>query len=215
MNPLVIVFFVHNVLATAILGYLFFKKKDPVIKNFGLALSLVAAAFTIWTLAIVAQVRNLDVFVTFGVLFFIGALVAFLNAGTQHVKEDTRKIVLFVAGVLGVFLLYIRSFVFPSQPGFSPEGFFFFNAHPIVQMFYVFGLALATFPAIEALASKFKGNTALLVRYGFIAEVVGGILLITNMNLSVLILTGFVIGIVYFVLWTTFTFSKKAWSEIH
>jgi hypothetical protein len=215
MNPLVIVFFLHNVLATGILGYLFFKRKDPVVKNFGLALSLLSVAFGVWTLAIMSKTANLDVFVTFGVLFLIGAIVAFLNAGTQHLNGDTRKILLIVAGVMGLLLLYLRSFVFPSQPGFSPEGFFFFNAHPIVQMIYVFGLALTTFPAIEALASRFKGCPALLIRYGFIAEVVGGILLITNINIPVLVLTGFIIGVVYFALWTTFAFSKKAWSEIH
>ena len=37
-------------------------------------------------------------------------------------------------------------------------------------------------------------------------------MLITSTDVQVLYVTGWIIGIVYFVLWTTLLFNRKAWS---
>ena len=219
MNISVILFFLHNVFATVILGGKFVSRRDSVTKNFGIALILDGIAFAIWSAAVALKPANLETYVTIGVVFFIASLVMFLNAGTQNISPSARRPLLVVGAVVGAVVFYLRAFVYPSAPSFSAEGLFFFNPHPIVQMLYIFGLALTALPAIDALASKFRSGYSALIRYGFIAEVVGGVILITstnmgNTNSAALNLTGWIIGLVYFLLWTTFLFSKKAWSDV-
>ncbi len=218
MNTSVLFFFLHNVIATVFLGSKFVTRRDSVIKNFGIALILDGIAFAIWSAAVALKPENLETYVTIGTFFFIASLIAFLNAGTQTLSPSIRQTLLVLGVVVGVIVFYIRAFVYPSTPSFSAEGLFFFNPHPIVQMIYIFGLALTALPAIDALASKFQSVYAALIRYGFIAEVVGGVILITSTNVgtansAALYLTGWVIGLVYFFLWTTFLFNKKAWSS--
>jgi len=82
-------------------------------------------------------------------------------------------------------------------------------------MLYIFALSLTTLPLIDLVASKFEGSYSALVRYGFIAQIVGGIMLITSNDVQVLYITGWVVGTIYFVLWTTLLFSHKAWSKAH
>lgn len=217
MNPSVLLFFVHNVLATTFLGSKFATKKNAVIRSFGFALLLNGVAFAIWSVAVATRSENLETYVTAGTAFFLLALLAFLNAGIQNMNPGARRSLLAFGIVIGMIVFYIRAFVYPSIPSFSEEGLFFFNPHPIIQMIYIFGLAFTTLPAIDALATRFRSTYSMLIRYGFIAEVVGGVILITSTNTgaansAALYLAGWIIGIVYFLLWTTFLFSKKAWS---
>ena len=152
-----------------------------------------------------------------GVIFFIASLVVLLSAGIQGVRAPTRRTIVMIGAIVGLIIFYLKSVVYPSAPSFSTEGLFFFNPPPIVQMLYLFGLAVTALPAIDALSSKFRSGYATVVRYGFIAEIVGGVILITSINggsahVTALNLTGWIIGLVYLVLWTTLLFSRKAWS---
>ncbi|MGH2611773.1 MAG: hypothetical protein ACRDFB_01835 [Rhabdochlamydiaceae bacterium] len=119
-------------------------------------------------------------------------------------------IILGIVVVLGIF--YVGRYGNPASAYISPEGYLFFNLMPLVQMLYIFALAFAAFPVIDIVASKFKAPYSLLVRYGFIAEVIGGIILITNKDIPTLTITGWIIGLVYLVLWVTLLFNKKAWN---
>lgn len=212
MNLLVLLFFLHNVLATAYLGGKFVTQNDKVFKSFGIALLLNCVAFAIWSFAVLTKPADLTTYVTLGVGFFITALVFFLNTGVQNLKSDTRWMVLLVGGLLAVVLFFLRTFVYPSNASFSPEGFFFFNVHPLMQMLYIFGLVITSLPAIYAVASKFRNYYADLLRFCFPIEVAGGIVLITTTDTQVLYLTGWIMGIAYFALWAPLLFSKKAWA---
>lgn len=211
MNLLVIFFFLHNVLATAYLGGKFVSRNDNVLKNFGIALLLNCAAFAIWSFAVLTKPENLSIYITYGVVFFISALVFLLNTGIQNLKSDTRLKILLAGALLALVLFYLRTFAYPSNASFSTEGFFFFNIHPLMQMFYIFGLIITSLPAIYAVASKFKSYYASLIRLFFPIEVIGGIILITTTDSQVLYLTGWIMGISYFALWAPLLFSKKAW----
>lgn len=215
MNSFVALFFLHTTLATFLLGFKFRSRADQVFKNFGLALILNGFAFVVWSVAVLMKPDNLEAWVTVGVIFFAAALVYFLAAGTQHVDPATRQSIM-IAGVVGaVILFFLRTFVYPSQPGFSPEGLFFFNPHPIVQALYIFGISLTALPAINALASKFgKIHYAHLVQYGFTALVVGSVILVSSVNTTLLYLNGWVMGIVYLVLWTSLVLHSKAWAQV-
>lgn len=215
MNASVLLFFLYNVLATAILGGKFASRQDKVVKNFGFALILDAIAFAIWSIAVASKPDNLETYVNVGVIFFIASLIFFLRSGTQRMSAVSRRTLIVFGVIIAAVLFYLRASVFPSSPSFSAEGLFFFNPHPIIQMIYIFGLAFTVLPAIDAVASKLSPGFAGIMRYGFIAEVVGGIILITSTNVgaanvAALHITGWIIGLVYLLLWTTFLFNKKA-----
>ena len=212
MNSSVILFFVSNVLATVLLGGKFVTKKDPLFKYFGIGLLLDAAAFAMWTIGYVNP-EQLLTFITFGAIAFLASLVVFLYASLEQVPASTRLLVTVLGAVAVAGIFYVGRYVDPANAFISPEGFLFFNLTPLVQMLYTFALALITLPVIDLVASKFKAPYSALVRYGLIAEVVGGVMLITNKDPQTLYITGWIIGTVYFVLWATLLFNRKAWSS--
>lgn len=210
MNIAVVFFFLHNVIATFLLGMKFKAQKDNVFKFFGFALLLDAVAFAVWSFGVVRP-DNLLTSITIGAVIFLISLVFFLYSAVQQNQPSTRKLLIGL-GVLVVLGIFYLGNISPNTAYISPEGFLFFNLSPMVQMLYVFGLMLAALPAIDLVASKFKTSYASLIRYGFIAEIAGGIILITNKDANVLYLTGWIIGLVYLILWVTFL-SKKPWSQ--
>lgn len=211
MNIAVFLFFLHNVLATFFLGMKFKGRQDRALKFFGFALLLNAVAFAVWTFGIIRP-ENLLISVTIGAIIFLASLVFFLSASLQKAQPTTR-LLLTGLGVVAVLVIFYVGHIDPATAYISSEGFFFFNLGPLMQMLYIFALALATLPAVDAVASKFTSPYSVLLRYGFIAEVVGGIMLITSKDTQVLYVVGWIIGLVYLLLWTTFLFNKKAWSE--
>lgn len=218
---LVLLFFVQSVVASLLLGLKFVSKRGMVFKNFGIALLLDAAAFLIWSFAVITKPVHVEQYVSFGTIFFIISLVFMLAAGTQELSKKMQRTVMVLGVVVGATIFYLGGTpAFPSTPGFSPEGFFFFNVHPLLQALYVFAFVLVAFPAIEAVASKFKGGmTEWLVRYGFAAQVAGGVVLITSLSSTVgntpaLNFTGWAMGIVYLVLFLVLVLYKKAWSNV-
>jgi len=210
MNSLVILFFLHNVLATFFLGMKFLGRNDRVFKSFGIALLLNAVAFAIWTYGIL-QPASMLTSVTIGAVCFLASLVFMLRTAVQNSSGSTQWLVT-ILGIAAVLGIYFVGHADPSTAYISPEGFFFFNLGPMVQMLYIFGLALAAIPAIDIVASKFRGLYSVLVRYGFIAEVVAGIMLVTSKDVQVLYITGWVIGTVYVALWGTLLFNRNSWS---
>jgi len=212
MNTSVVLFFVSNVIAALLLGMKFMKRRDPVLKFFGIGLLLDAGAFALWTIGYVNPDSLLS-FVTYGAIVFLASLIFFLHASLQPVSSSTRSLLTTVGAValLGIFYTGNTS---ANSAFISPEGFLFFNLTPLVQMLYLFALAFSCFPLIELVAARFRGKYAMLLRYGLIVQVVGGIMLITNQDANVLYLTGWIIGIVYFALWATLLFDKKAWASV-
>ena len=214
MNLSVLLFFLCTVVATFLLGGKFvMRRNDHVFRSFGIALLLDAVAFLAWTFGLI-QPENLLPSVTFGAVIFLVSLVFMFHVSIQKIQQVSTRWLLMVVGIIAVCgIFYTGHYIEPAHAYISEEGLFFFGLGPLVQMLYIFALAFAALPAIDSLASKFKSLYSGLIRYGFIAEVVGGIMLITSKDVNVLYITGWIIGIVYFVLWTTLLFSHKAWSN--
>jgi hypothetical protein len=211
MNISVVLFFASNVLAAMLLGGKFVSKKDPVFKYFGVGLLFDAAAFAFWTLGYISP-RLLLNCVTFGAISLLVSLVFFLYASLQNHSVSTR-IMGTVFGIIAAIGIFIVGRYSPNLAYISPEGLLFFNLEPLVQMLYIFALAFTFLPLTDLVASKFSDPYAVLVRYGFIAQFIGGIMLIVIKNAQVLYITGWIISIVYFVLWATLLFNHKAWSN--
>lgn len=209
MNTSVLLFFLHNVFATFLLGMKFAKKNDSVFRNFGYALLLDSVAFAAWLFGILNPASLVNS-VTVGAVFMLASFVFMLNTSMQSKYRAASSVI----GILAVIAIFFIGHSQPDTAYISSEGLFFFNLGPLMQMLYIFALALAAFPAIDVVASKFKSPFSLLVRYGFIAEVVAGIMLIISKDMQVLYIVGWIIGLIYFALWTTLLFNRKSWASV-
>ena len=208
MNSTVALFFAINVLAAALIGGKFLSKNNPVFKYFGVGLLFDALAFAFWTIGYVNSSWLLNC-VTLGAITLLVSLVFFLYASLQNHSAGNRTLGT-VLGIVVVIVIFMIGRYSPNLAYISPEGLLFFNLTPLVQMLYVFALAFTFLPLTDLVASKFGSPYSALVRYGFIAQFVGGIMLITNTDVQVLYVTGWVIGIVYLVLCVAL-FNKKVW----
>ncbi|MFA6601985.1 MAG: hypothetical protein WCT02_03975 [Candidatus Paceibacterota bacterium] len=210
MNTSVALFFVSNIVATVILGLKFTTRKDRVFRTFGAALLLDAVAFAVWTIGYIYPSAFLTC-ITIGAVVFLISLVVFFY--TSLLSESAGSRLWFtILGIVVVIAIFTVGHYSPAYAFISPEGFMFFNLTPFVQLLYVFALLLAAVPTMNLIASKFQRPYSALVRYGFIFEVAGGIMLITSINTVALNTAGWIIAIVYLILWITLLFNRQAWS---
>jgi hypothetical protein len=213
MNISVVVFFVFNVVATALLGGTFAGRKDnKAFKFFGIALLLNAAAFAIWTFGLLSP-GNLLGSVTLGAVVFLASLVVMFYAAVQNVRNTRTRWLWTILGIVVVAGIFYVGHVAALGAYISQEGFLFFNLAPMVQMLYIFALALAIFPVIDAVASGLRSVYSEIFRYGMIAQVCSGIMLITSKDSQVLYGVGWIIGLVYILLLVAFVFNSKAWHK--
>lgn len=215
MNTLIVLFFIFNVFTTAVLGGLFLKKGEGnhVFKTFGVALLINAVAFAVWSLGIMRP-EILLICITLGTVAFLISLVFLFYTSIQSVHFAINRRLLIVLSIIVIVGIFFIGHADPSYAYISPEGFLFFNLGPLMQMLYIFVLALAILPAIDTVASKFKSIYSIIFRYGFIAQVCSGIMLMTTKDSQVLYVTGWVIILVYILLLVTFLFNKKVWSDL-
>jgi hypothetical protein len=213
MNISVVLYFLHNVLATFFLGGKFMSRHNKVLKVFGMALMLDAAAFAAWAYGVVNS-QSLLPSVTVGAVLFLASLVFMFNAFFSESSSSTRLFMTIVS-ILAVGGIFLVGHADPAYATISSEGFLFFNLSPFVQMLYIFALSIASFPLVDLIAVKFKSPYSSLIRYGFIAEIVSGIVLITSRDADVLYITGWLVGVVYVLLWSTLLFGKKAWDGVN
>lgn len=216
MNILIVLFFLFNVFATVALGSRFIKKgaENHVFKTFGVALLINAFAFAVWSFGIIRP-ESLLTCVTLGTVAFLISLIFLFYTSVQKIHTAINRQLLIILSIIVIVGLFFIGHADPSYAYISPEGFLFFNLGPLMQMLYIFVLALAILPAIDMVASKFKSIYSMIFRYGFIAQVCGGIMLITTKDAQVLNVTGWIIMLVYFLLLITFLSNKKAWSNLN
>lgn len=212
MNIQVVLYFVSNVLASLIVGSRFMAKKEKGFRTFGMALLMVALAFALWTVGYLDR-SILSGMVTVGA---IALLVSFFLLFRVFVREvlPQSSMELSAFSILALISIFIVGRLSSNSAFISPEGFFFFNLTPFVQMLYIFALIITAVPTMNFVATKFKGGYASLVQYGFLIQIAGGVMLITSTDVSTLYATGWVIGIMNLVLGATLLFDKKVWHVI-
>jgi len=213
MNPSVVLFFVFNVLATAFLGGKFASRRnDPVFRDFGIAMILNAIAFAIWSVGLISPAYLLPC-VTLGTIIFLIALILLFFTAVQKSRSASTKWFLTVLAVVIALVVFYIGHLDPHSAFISPEGFLFFNLGGAIQMLYIFIMLLAVLPTVDLVASKFKSPYSSLFRYSLIAELCGGVILITSKDPQALYLSGWIIGLVYLVLLASFVFGRKAWEQ--
>ncbi len=202
---LVGLFFFHGALASLMAGFHFWPKKDHTVKFFGLALIFNGLAFTTWALLALNHLNNLRVLASLAAVFVILALLSFYVAGIQHLQDTTSYGSALFVGVVAAFGLFIlRTFIYPAHLIVTGGGFLLFELRLPVQLAYVFVLVAAVFPAMNAMAGKFK-STGLrsLIKACFTTLAIGGILLVTSTNTNLLLVNGIAMSVAFLLLWTT------------
>lgn len=181
INVSVVAFFITNTVLLAYLAYVYLRQKKSTFKLFGWGLLLNAIAFLFWTFITAFHPENIDAITSVGVLFFIGAFVAFFASSVSLLKPGAQtKAYLFGALFLAV-LVALRFVFYQSNPGFSEDGFFSFNTNQIVLYAYVITMALTIMPAAFVVSQQVKNTKlAYLIRFGFTIVVIGTAILITS-----------------------------------
>lgn len=206
---LVPLFFVVGTGAMWFLASRFLSAKGATFRHFGTGLALYGAAFAVWGLAVLVKPADLDAMTTVGVIPFALAHLFFLMACTEKTKASTRSLILL--GGLGYLaaLFLIRTFIYPSAPGFSENGLFYFNAQPPVIALYILAFAASLLPAINAVTQQMKDKVLKNVsQIGFTIAAIGGIVLVTSVDDSLQTINGWVTGLTYVVLLAVYATHK-------
>ncbi len=201
-------FFVAGTLAMWFLAYRFWSAKGAVFKNFGIGLALYGLAFAVWSLAVFFK-TNIEALTSLGVVPFAIAHLFFLTASTEKVKASKRTFLLFLGIAYLVVLFLLRTIVYPSDPGFSDDGLFYFNAQPPVIMLYVIAFAGSLLPAINVASREIKDKLLRNVsQFGFTVLSIGGIILVTSVDDNLQTINGWVMGLTYVTLLAVYATKK-------
>lgn len=201
VNLSVFAFFIINTILIAYLAFIYLRQKKSTFKLFGVGLGLNAIAFLFWSYITGFRPENLTIVTSVGVLFFIGAFIAFFASSIAHLKPKDR-VKPYVLGVLLLAILVALRFIFyQSHPGFSDTGFFSFNTQQIVLYAYVVTLALTVAPAAFAVSQQVKNATlAYIIRFGFTIVVIGTAILITSPDNELQVINGVGMTAAFFIL---------------
>ena len=148
----VVGFFVLGTLLFAFLAWRFAFSPAPVFRHFGIGLAWTAAAFAVWSAIVWIRPENLHLWTSVGAALFFPGYLFFLNAATHTWLPRNRRLALGLAGLYLVVLFVVRTFIAPSEPGFSERGLFYFNTQPPVLLLYIISLVGAVMSAGNAVA---------------------------------------------------------------
>lgn len=201
---LVPLFFIAGTGAMWYLAYRFLAVKGAAFKHFGIGLALYGLGFAGWTVGVLTK-SNIDFWTTVGVIPFATAHLFYLMAATEKAKAATRSLLLF-GGVAYLLALFIaRTFIYPSDPGFSENGLFYFHAQAPVIALYLVAFTLSLLPAINTVSQNIKDKTLRLVsQVGFTILAVGGIVLVTSYDDNLQTINGWVMGITWIIVLATY-----------
>ena len=165
-------------------------------QHFGGGLIAAGFAFSIWSYAVIGQIdTQLNMFVWAGVLvLFLGTLLFGAAAASDH-GQTAQQMAILVTLIAAVLVTVVR-ITYPSQPGFSATGLFYFNPHPIVQFLDILLLSATILPGAFVAARHFRQPFPAQVFLSSIVAIhIGALVLITSVNETLLRLIGWELGI--------------------
>ena len=209
INISVLAFFISGAAWFAYISLYYLKQKSSLFKFFGLGLLLIAIAFLFWSYIVAFHPAQLAILVGIGVLFFFAAFVAFFIATLSDLKKDTRS-TLSIFGVLFLLALVALRFIYAkSEPQFTSEGFFWFNADQLVVYAYVLAMSFSIIPAVYKVGNKIKNNVLRpIVEIGFTQVVICSVILITSPDMHLQVINGWVLMAVLTILGIAHTVSR-------
>lgn len=194
---LVPLFFVFGTAAMWFTAYKFWSAKGAIYKHFGSGLALYGLGFAIWSVAVFTK-SNVDFWTTLGVIPFAAAHLFYLMAATIKTRSSTRSLILIAGAAYLTVLFFFRTFIYPSNPGFSNDGLFYFNAQAPVIAMYILAFTLSVFPAIATVSQHLKDPILRIVmQVCFPILLVGGIILVASYDDELQTINGWVTGITW------------------
>ncbi len=199
MAGLIIFFFVYVTAMVLISAVLLPRYVHSTRANrFGIGLGFMAAAFAMWSFAVVTkpEASALQWWVFAGLLLALVSLLFFISAATVDLSRQQQQLALGVGAAFAILLVVVR-FLYPSNPYFSPNGYFYFGQQPIVKLMTIVLLAAAIVPVTRTLAREIRERNALAANSLIVAcmtGLIGGILLLSNNEDDFLFLVGWVMG---------------------
>lgn len=197
---LVPLFFIMGTGAMWFLAYRFWSVKGAIFRHFATGLALYGVAFGIWSVLVLTKPEDIGALTTLGVIPFAIAHLFFLMSSTEKFKAKSRSLILF-SGIAYLAVMFLFRVVYPSNPGFSENGLFYFNAQPPVVALYIGAFAASLVPAIYAVSQKMKDDSLkYITQIGFTIAAIGGIVLVTSVDDNLQTINGWVMGLTYTVL---------------
>ena len=193
MNQNVVNFFAVGTVTLGFLGWRFAANPAPVFRMFGIGLGLFALSFALFTVIVRVHPAELETWSSVAVLPFVAGYFFHIGAATFDWLPRKRMLVMAIAAVFLTGLYLMRTFVYPSTPGFSPNGLYYFHARPPALLLYILAFAGAFMPAVHVVSSHIaKRSLAAMTRICFNLVVLGAVILLTSYDDELQYLNGVV-----------------------
>ncbi len=208
-NFLVVAFFALGTLMSAFLAWRFSADTAPVFRRFGIALAFTSVALAVWSAIVWIHPQNLHLWASIGTAMFMPAFFFFLSSATESWDDKNRTIVLAIAATALIVLFILRTFVVPSEPGFSDRGLFYFNAQPIALVVYVFSFAGTALPAVYVISNNITDRlTARVTMISFNIIVLCSTILLTSYHDDLQVVNAILMGAGFITLVLTYLRKK-------
>lgn len=192
-DVLVPAFFVSGTLAMFYLAWRFMAQKAPVYRSFGKGLLLYGLAFAVWSALVISKPASLEPYTTIGAVPFVLAHLFYLQAAADKLSVSKKSTVYLLAAAYVAVLFVLRTVVYRSEPSFSANGLFYFNAKPVVIAMYIGAFSASLLPAVSVMATRIKDETTrILIRTGFTTLALCAVVLVTSLDDSLQVINGWV-----------------------
>lgn len=208
-NLNVVLFFALGSGIFALLGFKFWMIKVNPFKNFGIGLAMIGLAFLGWGAIVAMRPEDLANMMALAILPFVLGFIFLVRAATFNWKKSNQMLILIIALVFLAVLFALRTWVYPSEPGFSENGLLYFHANNLVLLMYVLAFAGAFMPALHVVTTRIKiWRQAALGRIFFNLIVLGGVILMVSMDDEMQTLNSLILGAGFIGLLANFGFGK-------
>ena len=190
-NLSVLSFFIFGAISFAYLSYFYLKQKKPAFRLFGFSLALISLALAIWSYVVFARPANLILYTTIGVVPFVLSFGSLLACSATTLNTKYRKFIYIFALIFISIFGLLRIFFYASSPAFDSQGFFYFNADPVILYMYAMAISFSILPAIYVLGRQIKNvRLRILMELGFTLVAISAIILIISYDNWLQIING-------------------------
>ena len=194
-NLSVVAFFLLGAVSFGTVALRFWKAGGNPQRHFGLGVGLFAVSFLVWAYIVGTQPAELNLYITLGVLPFVAGFLALVSAATFDWLPKNRMTIFTIAILVLATQFILRTWILPSEPGFSSEGLIYFHAQPVVQLVYALIFAGGFMTSLHVVSSRIPNRlNAALTRIFFNLVVVTGIILLVSTDDSLQYLNGNLMG---------------------
>lgn len=205
---LVPLYFILGSLSILYLSYKLLSQKATVYKNFGLGMLLYGVAFAIWSAVVIIKPDDIGTWTTIGAIPFGLSHIFYLMSASDKLDAGKKSMLFLAAGAYLSALFILRTFLYESNPGFSENGLFYFNADPSVVALYIGAFAGSLLPAINSISTRMKDKTlSFITRLGFTTLTMGSIVLVTSYDDTLQLINGWIMGAAFLLL--VYTYARR------